>query len=78
MKKILLVDDDIAMIRLYQLHLRKLNAELAIFNRTEPVIERLDTLNPDLAILDYDLPDGKGHRDHQSFPKNKNTSKTFQ
>lgn len=60
MKQILIADDDIAMIRLYQLHLRRMPVEPIVFNRAQPVIDRLDTLRPDVAILDYDMPDLKG------------------
>jgi len=60
MKRILIADDDRVMVRLYQLHLRRQGHSLNIFENGEEVLEVLDSLHFDLAILDYMLPGVSG------------------
>lgn len=60
MKRILIADDDRVMVRLYQLHLGRQGYSLNIFENGEEVLQVLDGLDFDLAILDYMLPGVSG------------------
>ncbi|MEM6910615.1 MAG: response regulator [Verrucomicrobiota bacterium] len=60
MKKILVAEDDITTTRLYQMHFRRGQLEGFFFDQGKPAIERAAEINPDLAVLDYELPDLQG------------------
>ncbi|WOO42009.1 response regulator transcription factor [Rubellicoccus peritrichatus] len=60
MSKVLVVEDEVAIIRLYQLHFRRNGIEGFFFDRVKPAIKELDSIVPDVAVLDVDLPDGVG------------------
>lgn len=57
MMKILVVDDDIAMIRLYQLQLRLAGWEGFYFRDGTSALQQAAAIGPHLALLDYELPD---------------------
>lgn len=56
MKNILVVDDDPVMLRLIELQVKRAGARGFYFREGRPAIEQLDTLQPDMAILDFHLP----------------------
>jgi CheY-like chemotaxis protein len=56
MKKILVVDDDRVMLRLFQLQVRRSNCEGFFFSDAQSALEWLKSNTPDLAVLDYTLP----------------------
>ncbi|MEO0793799.1 MAG: response regulator [Verrucomicrobiota bacterium] len=60
MKEIIVVDDDITMIRLLQLHLRRAKIKGHYFQSGQQCLQAAAGINADLALLDYDLPDTKG------------------
>ncbi|WP_309400717.1 response regulator [Cerasicoccus maritimus] len=60
MSEIIVVDDDITMIRLVQLHLRRTKIKGHYFQNGAQCLHAATYLRPDLALLDYDLPDMKG------------------
>jgi CheY-like chemotaxis protein len=55
MKKILIVDDNVAMLRLYQFHFKSRGWEGHLFEDGNDAIASLEEFKPDVAILDYDL-----------------------
>ena len=60
MKKILVVDDDIVIIRLFQLQLRRSPYQGYYFQDSDQALAQLDDIEPDLAVLDYHLPGKDG------------------
>ncbi len=60
MNTLFLVDDDSAMLRIYQMHLRRLPCRCHFFKTGQEALHALEQHPPDLAVLDYDLPDMKG------------------
>lgn len=60
MSEIIVVDDDVTMIRLVQLHLRRTKIKGHFFQSGDQCLKAAPSLKPDLALLDYDLPDTKG------------------
>ncbi|WP_309383914.1 response regulator [Cerasicoccus frondis] len=60
MSEIIVVDDDITMIRLVQLHLRRTKIKGHFFQTGGQCLKVAEQIKPDLALLDYDLPDMKG------------------
>lgn len=59
-KKIFIVDDDIAMVRLYEMHMRRANLASYCFQNGQSAMQSIEKIAPDLIILDFDLPDIKG------------------
>ena len=55
MKKLLIVDDNSVMLRLYEFHIRKKGWEGHYFETGSEAIACLEKIKPDVAILDYDL-----------------------
>ncbi len=60
MKRILVADDDVVMIRLYQIHLARGGFETLVFKDGLEVVPGARAAIPDLAILDYLLPGKSG------------------
>lgn len=60
MSSIIVVDDDITMIRLVQVHLRKVAVKGHYFQNATDCLKAAADIMPDVALLDYDLPDAKG------------------
>ncbi|MCC5840250.1 MAG: response regulator [Opitutales bacterium] len=56
MKRILVVDDDVVMIRLYEVQLRRSGYSAYYFQNSEEALGRAKGIDPDLAILDYNMP----------------------
>lgn len=55
MKKLLIVDDNSVMLRLYEFHIGKKGWEGHYFETGNEAIACLNEVKPDVAILDYDL-----------------------
>ena len=60
MKKVLVVDDDIVMFRLFQLQVKRAGCQGFFFRDGKSALEQLDKVKPDLAVLDYNLPELDG------------------
>jgi CheY-like chemotaxis protein len=60
MKKILLVDDDIVMIKLFQVQIRRAGYEGTYFQDSREALEQAGSVAPDLAVLDYNMPGMNG------------------
>jgi CheY-like chemotaxis protein len=60
MKKVLVVDDDIVMFRLFQVQVKRAGCEGFFFRDGKSVLDQLEKMKPDLAVLDYNLPDMDG------------------
>jgi len=60
MKKVLVIDDDVVMYRLFQIQVKRAGCEGYFFRDGKSAIDRLDEIKPDLAVLDYNLPDIEG------------------
>ncbi|WPJ96806.1 response regulator [Coraliomargarita algicola] len=60
MKKVLVVDDDIVMFRLFQVQVKRAGCDGYFFCDGKSALEQLEEIQPDLAVLDYNLPDLDG------------------
>jgi len=60
MKKVLVVDDNIVMFRLFQVQVKNAGCEGFFFKDGSSVLEQFEQIKPDLAVLDYHLPDING------------------
>ncbi len=60
MKKVLVVDDDIVMFRLFQAQVKRAGCEGFFFRDGQSVLNQFEKIQPDLAVLDHDLPDIEG------------------
>jgi len=60
MKKVLVVDDDIVMYRLFQIQVKRAGCEGYFFRDGKSALSQIETIKPDLAVLDYHLPDIEG------------------
>ncbi len=75
-KKILLIDDDPAVSQLFSVHLSKEpNIEATVLNEPLDVLETLDSIRPDLILMDYHMPRCNGLelaavlRQHETYSK---------
>lgn len=60
MKKVIVVDDDIVMFRLFQVQVRRAGCEGFFFQDGQSLLDQFEQIKPDLAVLDYSLPDFRG------------------
>lgn len=60
MKKVLVVDDDIVMFRLFQIQVKRAACEGFFFQEGKAALEQFESIKPDLAVLDFNLPDIDG------------------
>ncbi len=60
MKKILVIDDDVAMVRLYEMQLRRAGMLCYSYRNGASALADMEKIGPDLVILDFELPDMKG------------------
>lgn len=60
MKKVIVVDDDIVMFRLFQVQVKRTGCEGFFFRDASSLLEQFERIRPDLAVLDYTLPDMDG------------------
>lgn len=65
MKKVLVVDDDIVMFRLFQVQVKRAGCEGFFFRNATSALEEFEHIQPDLAVLDYRLPDLNGAELHR-------------
>ncbi len=59
--KILVVDDDVAVCQLIQRFLTQQNYQLAVAADGKTALSIFEQFNPDLVILDVNLPDANGY-----------------
>ena len=69
MKKLLVVDDNTVMLRIYEFHLGKKDWEGQYFEKGGDAINILAEIEPDVAILDYDLKDMMGTDVYEAMRK---------
>lgn len=60
MKKVLVVDDDVVMYRLFQIQVKRAGCEGFFFKDGKSALSQIESIRPDLAVLDYHLPDIEG------------------
>jgi CheY-like chemotaxis protein len=60
MKKVLVVDDDIVMYRLFQIQVKRAGCEGFFFRDGKSALDQIESIQPDLVVLDYHLPDIEG------------------
>jgi CheY-like chemotaxis protein len=60
MKKVLVVDDDIVMFRLFSIQVKRAGCEGFFFRDGKSALEQIATIRPDMAVLDFNLPDMDG------------------
>jgi DNA-binding response OmpR family regulator len=60
MAKILIIDDNITIVRLLQMQLTRNGLEGHYYMDGGTGLKAAERIKPDLAVLDYDLPDMKG------------------
>lgn len=65
MKKVLVVDDDVVMFRLFQVQVKRAGCEGFFFRDASSALEEFERIQPDLAVLDYRLPDLNGAELHR-------------
>lgn len=61
-KKILIIDDDPAVVRAVRTELDKQGYNVYSTDTGEDILDKLEQVNPDLIILDLVLPEGSGFR----------------
>jgi len=59
-ERILLVDDDVELSEFYAGHLRSANMQVTVVNLPTRALETLETCQPDLIVLDIDMPEING------------------
>lgn len=72
MKRILIVDDNSTMLRLYEYHIEQRGWKGFYFDNGQEALAQLREVDPDVAILDYDLKNMLGtdiyEAIHREFP----------
>jgi two-component system OmpR family response regulator len=72
MKRVLIVDDEVDLCMLIKGYLSKKNYEVHTAHTLSEGVQKLETLKPDVLLLDNNLPDGMGwkaaEKIHQQFP----------
>ncbi|MGK0176257.1 MAG: CheY-like chemotaxis protein [Lentimonas sp.] len=69
MKKVIVVDDDIVMFRLFQVQVKRTGCEGFFFRDAQSVLKQFESIQPDLVVLDYNLPDMDGSALYQNIRK---------
>ncbi len=72
MKKVLVVDDDIVMFRLFQVQVKRAGCEGFFFRDGRSALEQIENIKPDMAVLDFNLPDidgGELYRELRKHPE---------
>ena len=69
MKKVIVVDDDIVMFRLFQVQVKRTGCEGFFFRDAQSALNQFESIQPDLAVLDYNLPDMDGSVLYQRIRK---------
>lgn len=67
MNSVLIIDDEIDICILLKNFFKKKNAEAVYCNSLREGINKFKELNPDLLILDHNLPDGHGIENIKNF-----------
>ena len=73
MAKILLVDDDPVLLKLYDTRLEKDGHEVSVTTNGEEALETLKNFSADLIILDLMMPKVNGFKFLEQVKKNENT-----
>jgi two-component system OmpR family response regulator len=72
MKRVLIIDDEIDLCMLIQSYLSKKNYEVHTAHSLSEGFKKLETVAPDVLLLDNNLPDGMGWKEagniHKKFP----------
>lgn len=72
MKRVLIIDDEIDLCMLIKSYLSKKNYEVHTAHSLSDGIRKLETVSPDVLLLDNNLPDGMGWKEaagiQQKFP----------
>ena len=69
--KILVIEDDIQIQKLFEISLIEQNFLVKICHTNKEAFNNFDIFNPDLVILDLGLPDGDGKQFIKQMRKNK-------
>jgi two-component system OmpR family response regulator len=72
MKRVLIIDDEVDLCMLIQSYLSKKNYEVHTAHSLTEGFKKLETVAPDVLLLDNNLPDGMGWKEadkiHKKFP----------
>jgi len=68
--KVLIADDEPITLKMLEMSVKRMGCECALFSDGDDVVEQVDSVRPDLAILDYQLPGRSGLELIQSFKAN--------
>jgi len=72
MKRVLIVDDEVDLCMLIKNYLSRRNYDVYAAHTLSDGIKKLESLSPDVLLLDNNLPDGMGWKEaeniHRKFP----------
>lgn len=72
MKRVLIIDDEIDLCMLIKSYLSKKNYEVHTAHSLHDGFKKLESVSPDVLLLDNNLPDGMGWKEaaniHRKFP----------
>ena len=72
MKRVLIVDDEVDLCMLIKNYLSRKNYEVFTAHTLSAGVRKLETVSPDVLLLDNNLPDGMGWKEaeniHRKFP----------
>jgi two-component system OmpR family response regulator len=72
MKRVLIVDDEVDLCMLIKSYLSKKNYEVYTAHTLSDGVKKLESISPDVLLLDNNLPDGMGWKEaediHRKFP----------
>ncbi|MCH2189134.1 response regulator transcription factor [Candidatus Gracilibacteria bacterium] len=73
MKKILIIEDDVGISHSLKMYLENFEFEIELYHTGKNALEYIETVSPDLIILDINLPEQSGIEICEEYRKNSST-----